>query len=236
MLLIKKLDETDPDHGTTIKWLAERQAAYKKTFVNGSHNPQPGKKQERYLHDYGSDKVKAALRKETRDKCAYCEWKYNPGAWGDVEHILPKANDWVTRLLDYGNLTLACSVCNVAKSNYENVAEPLLNPYAADPRNHLQAVGSLLAERTPSGTIAIEILKLNRENLVAAREETVRRCREKLSRYTNATNPAIKQALLEEIIEDHDSDREFAMVRRAFYAFMLREVCQWITPENRAEP
>lgn len=236
MISITKIDETDAEHGQTLQWLAIRNHAYIALFPNGTVNPRPSATQTPYLKDYRKDSVKDALRKETRDKCAYCEWKYNPGSWGDVEHILPKANDWKTRLLDYRNLTISCSVCNVNKSDYEEPGDPLISPYDTDPRDHLRADGPFLAERTRMGTVAIEILDLNREKLVAARGEAWKRCREKFARYLNESNPRIKRALLQDILDDHDVSREFALTRRSFYAKVLPGINNSLALANRAEP
>ncbi|MFD2781156.1 HNH endonuclease [Novosphingobium pokkalii] len=63
---------------------------------------------------YNHPTVKAALKAETSEKCAYCESKMLHVTFGDIEHIVPKSAD-PKLTFDWENLTLACDVCNTKK-------------------------------------------------------------------------------------------------------------------------
>lgn len=55
--------------------------------------------------------AKKTLRKESADKCAYCECATAVVAHGDVEHFRPKSAYWWLAY-SYDNYTYACQVCN----------------------------------------------------------------------------------------------------------------------------
>lgn len=55
--------------------------------------------------------AKKTLRKESNDKCAYCECVTAVVAHGDVEHFRPKSAYWWLAY-SYDNYTYACQVCN----------------------------------------------------------------------------------------------------------------------------
>jgi len=55
--------------------------------------------------------AKAALRRETHDKCAYCEASTAVTAHGDVEHFRPKSLYWWLAYC-YDNYLFSCQICN----------------------------------------------------------------------------------------------------------------------------
>jgi len=73
---------------------------------------------------YGDKKVKEQLIKDQHEKCCFCESKFMPTSFGDVEHFRPKggfqqhANSklefpgyyWLA--YDWSNLLFSCEVCN----------------------------------------------------------------------------------------------------------------------------
>ena len=72
------------------------------------------KKGEIDKHPFNSDKWKAAkdqLKKETHDKCAYCEALTSLVAYGDVEHYRPKSKYWWLAYA-YENYLVSCQLCN----------------------------------------------------------------------------------------------------------------------------
>src|SRR6266478_6365592 len=77
---------------------------------------------------YRDPEVKDLIRRETHDKCIYCESKISHVYHGDVEHILPKAR-FPELTLDYENLGLACAICNNRKGDVHDDGMPLINPY-----------------------------------------------------------------------------------------------------------
>ena len=80
------------------------------------------------LDAYKAGGLKAHLRSEGGDKCAYCESKITHIYWGDVEHIKPKGQ-FPRNRLDVENLCLACAKCNNLKLDYWSDTLPLINPF-----------------------------------------------------------------------------------------------------------
>ncbi|MBL8897116.1 MAG: hypothetical protein JNM84_05790 [Planctomycetes bacterium] len=56
-------------------------------------------------------RAKAALRRESFDKCVYCESPTATVAHGDVEHFRPKSLYWWLAFC-YDNYVFACQICN----------------------------------------------------------------------------------------------------------------------------
>jgi uncharacterized protein (TIGR02646 family) len=68
--------------------------------------------------------AKTQLRKESADKCAYCEATTAIVAHGDVEHFRPKSVYWWLAYT-YDNYLYACQICN---QSYKNDAFPTAGP------------------------------------------------------------------------------------------------------------
>jgi 5-methylcytosine-specific restriction endonuclease McrA len=137
MIRLIKLTVGDETHGDSIRSPHDQFDAYREAR-------EAQRSVDRFLSKYRDDRVKEAIFAETRKRCAYCESKYASFAWGDVEHILPKERD-PDRLLDYTNLTLACSICNGKRGDKEYAdGDPLLHPYNDDPQEYLDARGPML--------------------------------------------------------------------------------------------
>ncbi len=97
---------------------------------------------------YGHPSVKDTLRQAQHDKCAFCESKISHIAYGDVEHLRPKAGWRQTEkgplqrpgyywlAYEWNNLFLACAICN---QRFKENLFPLRTP-ARRARNHLQDV------------------------------------------------------------------------------------------------
>jgi uncharacterized protein (TIGR02646 family) len=65
-------------------------------------------------HDFDSNRWKAAkdeLKKDSHDKCAYCEAPTSVVAYGDVEHFRPKSVYWWLAYC-YDNYLVSCQLCN----------------------------------------------------------------------------------------------------------------------------
>ncbi len=65
-------------------------------------------------HDYDSNRWKAAkdeLKRDSHDKCAYCEAPTSVVAYGDVEHFRPKSVYWWLAYC-YENYLVSCQLCN----------------------------------------------------------------------------------------------------------------------------
>lgn len=173
---------------------------------------------------YKNEEIKRQLLKETYGKCAYCESKLNHITSGDIEHILPKNPNARPELyVEWENLTLACEKCNRSgKKDYYNEAEPLLNPYKDDINNELVSVGAFIFPRHGSrrANISIDVLKLNRPELLERRGEAVKRIEELIDRYYNEKNTYYKDIILNEINEEIAEDKEYSFVLKGVFEAM----------------
>lgn len=129
-----------------------------------------GDKRRRWAHD----DIVAALRSESFGKCMYCEDLPEATTWLHVEHILPKAK-FGHLVVAWENLGFACPKCNVAKSDYFDESDPVLNPYAEDPEPHLEFCGGLIRARNGSakGYMSIAKMQLARDGLCQMRMEQI---------------------------------------------------------------
>lgn len=120
---------------------------------------------------YRNPQVKDALVSETHGKCAYCESPILHIHHGDVEHIFPKSLD-PSLTFEWENLTLACEKCNQNKSDKDPTLTFIIDPYKANPEEHLHFSGPLIFPLgTAEGTSTRTILDLNRGELVEQRKE-----------------------------------------------------------------
>lgn len=124
--------------------------------------------------------VPVSLRKRLRAisdrRCSYCRSSETlQGIPLEVEHIIPREKDGKTTL---SNLCFACHRCNQFKSNHIEALDDitgkivtLFNPRVQIWHYHFKwsQDGSEIIGNTPCGRAAIAALKLNNENVVAAR-------------------------------------------------------------------
>ncbi len=75
-------------------------------------------------------KAKTQLKKESSEKCAYCECKVPQVAHGDVEHYRPKDLYWWLAY-NYDNYLFCCQICN---QTYKSNNFPLLGTKLAGPK------------------------------------------------------------------------------------------------------
>lgn len=219
---MRKLKKVPESHSAR-EWLALRQAEFRARFDAGNHT-------ETDLARYRNKIVKEAVASETATKCAYCEAKYGGVAWGDVEHILPKSKDIRNRTLDYSNLTVVCSVCNVNKADHEcpPLVVPLIHPYDEDPAKFLRFCGPLaMPSFTPQmafvrGELMIEIIDLNRTGLIEKRQALLKTCHNAVREYSRASEPGIKRYARKEIDKLRSETSEFSMC--AHYFFKASEI------------
>jgi uncharacterized protein (TIGR02646 family) len=164
--------------------------------------------------------IKEALVVETGGKCAYCECKIRHIAYGDVEHICPKSLD-PALTFRWGNLTLACDVCNTNKSDHFKNPDDFVDPYQVDPAQHLFFFGDILMAVPGSdrGRLTEEILDLNRVELAERRKERLKNLRSQIETCVRTQNPQLRQILRQDIINNETSaEKEFVAMSRAFIA------------------
>lgn len=187
--------------------IAERTARYAKLRDAGAEIP------ESLASAYKAPEVKALLKEETFEKCAYCESKILHIDFGDVEHIKPKDAFHELRY-HYGNLTLACGVCNSRKGNFYSEETPLLDPYVDEPKDHLMAIGPMVL-RTPGsdrGFVTQKILELNRPALVERRAERLEAIASMADQLAKTKSPAVREVLVGAINEECSAENEFSFV------------------------
>ncbi len=163
--------------------------------------------------------VKGSLRAETHEKCAYCESRFNAVYFGDVEHIIPVDAHEHLRF-NYHNLTIACAICNNNKRHYYNPAAPVFSPYDARVDTDIVAVGALMWHRNGSadGRRTIELLKLNRAELLEKREEKLKRVSDIADRYIAEPPGAIRDSYFDQVVKEAEADSEYARTVRDFLA------------------
>lgn len=193
--------------------ISERSARYFELVAAGEEVP------EALSSAYKAPEIKKLLRQETGDKCAYCESKVPHVDYGDVEHILPKSV-FPNLRYSYSNLTYACGVCNTKKGNFFNADTPLLNPYEDQPDEHLCALGPMVLRVSTSdrGLVTEKKLDLNRSELVERRQERLEAAATLVDQIVRTNNPAIRAVLRDQIVQECESDKEYAFVVRAYVA------------------
>lgn len=161
--------------------------------------------------------IVAALGRETREKCAYCEAIVRDVAPTHVEHILPKSRR-PDLVVDWTNLTVACPVCNSNKGDYYSGSAPLLNPYAHEPTAHIQLRGPLALPHVGDelGRRTVEKLKLSRAELILERAKRIEALHDRIERWSGASDPDEKSIFAETIEEMISDEAEFATTLRQY--------------------
>jgi len=164
-------------------------------------------KDENYRHPDN----KAALKNASFDKCMYCESKVTHIDYGDVEHIKPKSK-FPDLTYEWSNLGYACVKCNRSGKG-DKYDDDFIDPYQENPENYLLPYGSIIFAREGNkrGEITIDIVKLNRPELLEKRNDRLEKIRPLISRYFQCTVDAQKEAIFEQIIEEAGEDKEYSL-------------------------
>jgi len=109
------------------------------------------------------------LRDEFAFRCLYCLWRERWQADGHhgfgVEHIQAQGTE-PGKCLDYDNLVYACNLCNSTRREVPLPIDPASDP----PGRHLRILADGIVQAVaPAGADLIELCRLNRPLLVAAR-------------------------------------------------------------------
>lgn len=162
---------------------------------------------------YNHVQVKAALKEETHEKCAYCESKPLHVTHGDIEHVTPKKSA-PDKTFEWENLTLACDVCNTKKGSTENV----IDPYTANPEDEFEFLGPMVMHKfgREDAQVTIELLELNRTPLIEKRKEKIDAIGEKLKGYAAIQNAAARDVIRAKyLVEIVSAEAEFAATAKA---------------------
>lgn len=164
---------------------------------------------------WGHAEIRAALARETRHLCAYCEAYVPDVSYEHVEHICPKSK-FPGLAHEWDNLTSACERCNKNKGTYHEPGSEILNPYVDDPDDHLRFIGNLVIHVPGSmrGEITWRKLKLDRLDLANSRNVRLGSVREAYLRWHDADQP-LKDALRDALRLDA-AEGEFSAAVVAF--------------------
>lgn len=165
---------------------------------------------------YRHKDVKAAIRLESHNKCIYCE---GPIGFGQTDHITPvsKRPDLVVA---WTNLALVCPECNTHKSDYYDLALPLINPYVEDPAEFLLFLGPFVmaVAGNQRGQVTERQLKLNRPDLFERRTRRLKMLEPLLHQWAAQPPGTLKDLLKVAILEEASDDKEYAATVRACLA------------------
>jgi len=110
---------------------------------------------------WNNEYIKKPLLESSNNKCAYCECPLTSDSnYMEVEHFEDKKTN-PDKVVLWENLLPACKKCNGAKSTHDTSAEPIVNPYLDEPRQHLAMHRFRLRGKTAKGKSTIEVVSLN---------------------------------------------------------------------------
>lgn len=188
--------------------------------------------------------LKEYLHKVFHGKCGYCEIKIGSPEIGTVDRYRPNngvrdKNEfyqdlywWLT--FEWDNLIYACKECNQYKGNYfpikgkrvlnekddyEKEHRMLLNPYLDEPSNHLNYLhhdSGQIEASTDRGNQTIELLRLNRTNLIEGRKKARKEIIDAIESLINEKQfkKSTVVTLLANIYELEDPSIEFLSYKR----------------------
>lgn len=123
-----------------------------------------------------SDNLRRQIIEEAKHRCEYCKTSSQlTGTPLVMEHIFPRSQGGSD---DHSNLAASCYRCNEFKGVKTNATDPetgqfvpLFNPRTQAWRDHFAWVssGTHVLGVTPTGRATVIALRLNNENMVAAR-------------------------------------------------------------------
>lgn len=182
----------------------------KKVAENGS---------EYYKTKYRARPIKEQLKRETYNKCVYCESKVGHNTPGDVEHKIPVSANEDGRF-EWGNLTIACTECNRRKNDFYNPGQGFLDPYVDEVETMLIHVGPVVFQKPgeAAAEIAVRILELSetekRLQLFGQKVNKLKAAMNLMDRIVSMNNPLLKTLLIKELRSMAEISEEFsAMVK-----------------------
>jgi len=159
---------------------------------------------------------------ETHGKCAYCESKLTHVAYGDIEHIIPKASA-PERTYEWENLTTACDICNTNKSDKDG----MVDPYRGDPEQmHFRFMGPMLTivPGSEPAKLTLTELDLNRTSLMEKRKERLEDLGRRLEEILTTRDDTTRAALIEALVEgETTANKEFSACARAYISDKRRD-------------
>lgn len=112
--------------------------------------------------------LKQALLETSNGKCAYCECDLTvESKYMEVEHFRDK-DSYPDHVVNWLNLLPSCKRCNGAKGTHDTIAEPIVNPYEIDPKNHFEFRLYRFRAKSPLADSTIGTLDLNNPTRVVS--------------------------------------------------------------------
>lgn len=166
---------------------------------------------------YRHAEIKSEVKHETEEKCIYCESLITHQYPGDVEHIIPKSV-YPRLTFTWNNLSFVCFWCNNNKKATLDKNCKLLNPYKDEVGDHLQAFGPMVFHINDSkrGELTWKMINLNRKELIERRADSLKEIQNLIDKYNRENVHGLKMILLNEIIENARTDKEFSMYKKQF--------------------
>ena len=118
------------------------------------------------------DQIREGLEDETSGRCAYCDGDIHSIAFGDIEHIRPRAA-FPEYVVDWENLTLACPKCNNSKRDKWDENLPYISPYDDEINDHIVFVGPFLRGVSARGMKTVLDVDLNDLAKAEARQRQI---------------------------------------------------------------
>ena len=115
------------------------------------------------------DWLKEAVLNMAFGKCCYSEILLDEESkYMEIEHFYPKSK-YPEKVLEWGNLLPSCKKCNIAKDDHDVEIEPIVNPFADDPKEFLYFKNYRYFPKNEVGERTILVLDINHHSLVKPR-------------------------------------------------------------------
>lgn len=118
------------------------------------------------------------LRVALTNKCTFCECKPAESGNIEVEHFAPKSI-YPDLTFDWDNFLPSCRKCNEAKTDFDTIKEPIVNPSKIDPEDlftydHIRicAISGCSQEQAAKNTI--DVCNLNSTRLYNVRADLIK--------------------------------------------------------------
>ncbi|EKO3469056.1 HNH endonuclease [Vibrio fluvialis] len=110
---------------------------------------------------WAHNEIKKSLLELSHNKCAYCECLLNEESkYMEVEHFEDKGTN-PNKVVVWSNLLPSCKRCNVKKGTHDVLADPIINPFDTDPKDHLEFHLYQFRGATDVGKATEEVLDIN---------------------------------------------------------------------------
>lgn len=175
------------------------------------------KPKESLVSHYRDPEIKQAIKEDSFDKCIYCESKISHVYHGDVEHIKPKSK-YPSETFSWTNLGYVCAKCNGAKGDKYDEELPYVNPYEEDPNNFFFFLGEMIFARKDNdrGKLTELDIEINRPGLLENRRARIKTVRALIDESQKLSNEALRQAVLNEVQKEIETDKEYSMCTAQF--------------------